>query len=604
MSMAKQGARLGAAAFALGISLAGPNSLGTAGADTGTGDTSAASASETTNEKAAKRAHTGRSAPKERAEASRRQAMETPKRQSPIAPRPDASADSATETNLPLAAASTAPSTTVETAAVSNAVVPLVFQPDALTSRPAPPQAAAINVAVTRLFDSVSQLLTSLPNNRLTDWMEGTLLLVRRNLFNQAPTAEVTTYTTRTQGVVGKIFADDPEDETITYTLVEGPTHGAVTIDADGTYTYSATERFEGSDSFVVAVDNPNRGINLFDMNQGPTLVTVNVEGTFRPLLQSSEGFVVYNYSSHTIKYEGRWSAARDSSDDGWDPYDNGPVIGTLIAPGDSMRFEVTYYAATMNYAAPFFTTADDPYGLGDAWYGVEFLVNAWDGGSPSIERTECSGDTASCDWDTSGDHLEIFLMDKRGTVIDATNFSDDLKAEVLQDFADTGTSANITYSPPNGQTKFRPQDFVAKYIPGEKLIGDLVNDTPNARTVTRSVTTTESESTTTGFSSSVSADLFMLMSASIEAHSDRTLERSKSVTYEISQPQSAYSVLSIYRDVPVIQVMGDLKIQYGATTVYINNVPYNTPDADPNRLGRVVYHEEYLPGHEPSVAP
>ena len=73
--------------------------------------------------------------------------------------------------------------------------------------------------------------------------VEGVGLLVRRFLFNQAPTLEPVQTTGQTVGVIsGSLNAVDPEDDKIIYTYTQ-PAHGQVTIDSNGNYTYDTRRR-------------------------------------------------------------------------------------------------------------------------------------------------------------------------------------------------------------------------------------------------------------------------------------------------------------------------------------------------------------------------
>ena len=77
--------------------------------------------------------------------------------------------------------------------------------------------------------------------------IEGAGLLVRRFLFNQAPTVLPVQTSGQTTGqtwstITGTVNAVDPEDDTITYSVVQ-PDHGTVTIDSNGNYTYTPNAR-------------------------------------------------------------------------------------------------------------------------------------------------------------------------------------------------------------------------------------------------------------------------------------------------------------------------------------------------------------------------
>jgi surface glycoprotein (TIGR04207 family) len=76
---------------------------------------------------------------------------------------------------------------------------------------------------------------------------------------NQAPTAADDSYTTsedvpltvgtRAQGVLAN--DTDPESDTLTATLVSGPTNGSLTLYANGSFTYTPDQNFAGTDSFT-----------------------------------------------------------------------------------------------------------------------------------------------------------------------------------------------------------------------------------------------------------------------------------------------------------------------------------------------------------------
>ncbi|MBO1530377.1 cadherin-like domain-containing protein, partial [Psychrobacter sp. F1192] len=55
--------------------------------------------------------------------------------------------------------------------------------------------------------------------------------------------------------------ATDVDGDELTYKLKEGATNGTVTVEADGSYTYTPNTDFKGEDSFTYTVDDGNGGI-------------------------------------------------------------------------------------------------------------------------------------------------------------------------------------------------------------------------------------------------------------------------------------------------------------------------------------------------------
>ncbi len=320
------GVRVGAAAFVLGLSLAGPQAAGVASADGRGSDSSTVSAGPAATDTGGDPAPGSRNANRaprspsvvgstrpgadtdpETAHPNRHPAIKPAAASRSVAPPPAAvvaDANAVAVSNpAPLRAAlrsvareaatprpavnapgqgvipaATAASATPAPCATCGAVTP---------SQLIPAPAAAIAQAgakIDELFARVNDLLASLPANRITELLSGTLLLVRRSLFNDAPTAMPAQLAqTSDDTVTGTLGAVDPEGDPIVYTLVSQPHNGTVSIDpSTGEYTYTPTsfDAYGETDQFSVQLADTGPHLHLLRTAAPVTSVAVNIAPT------------------------------------------------------------------------------------------------------------------------------------------------------------------------------------------------------------------------------------------------------------------------------------------------------------------------------------
>lgn len=259
MSVAKQGVRVGVAAVALGLSLAGPQAA-SASTDSVDGDTPSASSAQrpdsdrsrarspkptaiTSNltggaatDTASVPAVTGEATgeaiagPRQNRRAHARRAADIrvddspPSGSNPAAapsgdPRPGPAAVTAAATDSNSAATSVIPARVPGSAAAASpaaAIAPKLLTDHPVLARifsaPRPPVAAkplaAIGTAFTAFFDSTANWLTGLPGGQLGQFLEGALLLVRRTFFNIFPTLNPGQSTGQTDAECPACFTD------------------------------------------------------------------------------------------------------------------------------------------------------------------------------------------------------------------------------------------------------------------------------------------------------------------------------------------------------------------------------------------------------------
>ncbi len=329
--MARQrGTRLGAAAFALGLSLAGPQALGVASADSGDADSAVATAKAAATRSGRTAGNAAEAPPASRiavprsaaatgepgpaagdsviatkVETNRRSArvaattVMPPRTTAPVQPAPVAA--TAAEASTPTPAISTPRRAAAAAVGLSGPAVPsaagnaAVVPAAAVVSVPILQQAVSgVNEAVVGFFDALSGLLSGLPASPVSELLSGALLLVRRNLFDQAPTAapvQITPYRSHgeIQGVLGAV---DAEGDPLTYEVIDTPEFGTVVVDAQGRYTYTPGPDFAGSltpDTFTVRISDANGGFNLFDPFGGHAIdVVVNAPDPTTPFFEGN----------------------------------------------------------------------------------------------------------------------------------------------------------------------------------------------------------------------------------------------------------------------------------------------------------------------------
>ena len=76
---------------------------------------------------------------------------------------------------------------------------------------------------------------------------------------NDAPVADNDTYTTTEDTpLTGNVLANDTDvdGDPLTATSSLAPSHGTLTLNADGTFTYTPTAHYNGTDSFTYTAND------------------------------------------------------------------------------------------------------------------------------------------------------------------------------------------------------------------------------------------------------------------------------------------------------------------------------------------------------------
>jgi hypothetical protein len=612
MLLVKNGARVGAAAFVVGLSLVGSSSMGVADADTGSsGSSSESSGQADVTARAVGRAKAGplRGLPSARMEGRDRSPMSVSVpvsasavkaraavevddlrvvaaqgRSRVVSPGPGLSV-ARISSSMDLVAESEAVVKPVDVGVVSvlTAVAPAGRGVSAAAAVPTG-FVAAVDVTVTNIFEALSSWISHLPNGPLTEVLEGGLLLVRRALFNHAPVAEsVGSVMLPTGTVIGKIDAFDPEDDAITFKVIQNPLHGNVAISQDGTYSYAPTQTFTGSDTFVVAVDNPGTTFNILNPTAGPTLVPITISGTFKaPPVQGgnfdgNNKITLYNYTSRTLEYKGNVYP-----DDFREPTESGmPSIGYHFKPGESLIIDPSsdgiYWAK--------FEAIDDPFGVGSVGrFIMNFTATSyWSReGDPQIEYSNTwtgEGDVFEVDPLIYTNNRNFYFLDPQNSKVESGNWSAELKEQIIQRAC--AQADKCTFIPPDDRSRFRDDDFEHSYRAVTDTFPIVVNVNGIEDVVfSRSVSRTIQQSLDLELSNSVTATFLSMVSKSITDLSSYSWDLSATFDVNVTTYVPPNYALRLEYEEPIVSTVGDVIARYGNTTYHLHDVRVDAPDA------------------------
>ena len=620
MGKTKNALRVGAAAFALGLSLAGPQAMGVASADSRDPDSASASAAPdptTARGTAPRRSATERAArvPRSAATAApagrgfRSATVASPADRAALpaiavepindtpAPTfalevngPAIPANSTSRRQLRQLAPVTSPATVSSRArtasdptddATVSAVTPVVAFAVALTNSasvaaiPEPPAATAtpsgvlwdINTAVVGVLDATQNWLSTLPANPVSELLEGALLLVRRNLFSQPATVDpVQTVTTATGQIRGTLGAVSPQGSPLSYTLTSDPLLGTVEVSPDGTYTYTPGTDFSEYDTFSVAVDSP--GFNILNPSGSwrPAQASVSVwgspgdggppDGALAKPL-ITRTFEIINLTSSNQMLTS-WTAQANRT------VVQVPPVGTIMQPGESKTIVLAQYAFQDLVGTATFSPVDAS--------GV--LIPASSGSFSVTVATKPFGSVWQCGIGNcdNGTLRTVVLFDRPGTVISVPSGQSQRQADVLNSFCSNGRATCSFTS--------RSFDNAAWAAPVQSS-DSVRNNTTSNLTTTITVTNSQSTSTSLKLSTSVKAKVFEVVEVSVTAEASQTWTSTYTFSQAITVTAKPGEEVYVESSAPVKAVTGDFTVSFGNTTFNLYDVTFDSPDTD-----------------------
>ena len=430
------------------------------------------------------------------------------------------------------------------------------------------------NAAVINTFDTIDTILALFPANPFSDFVSGSLLLVRRNWLSQAPTADPYQFAIKASGqLVGTLGAVDPAGAALTYTLKKAPTYGSVTVGADGIWTYTPGPDFAYGqpESFTVTVGNG--GYNIFMPTSRDVTVPVGAVGTIylRPT------FKVENFTAHDIvlkeidlgfKARLQWA----------------PPIGYVVSPGEDIfmvfRHPLDNTKSSDTYAKITLTDPANPAATYWAYANLQARIGF------KSKFSNCGGEQSSCHL-PDDDRFKVLFGDAAGEMV--LN-PEDKNAKVwlnnLQQLVGPGIGGlRVNYVNPAVTPVNNLMSISGAYQFIENLSGAQVT---RQITLGTTVTTTETKSWEVG--AGVELGIKKILTFELQGKYGGSWSLANATTEETTTTVVAkpYSYVGVSAAAPMIEIAGDMRFKFAdvGPTYLFKDVNYYVPDERANNGG------------------
>ena len=113
-----------------------------------------------------------------------------------------------------------------------------------------------------------------------TDTQTYNMAVLTTNVAPAFAADSVTIHAVAGANATGTVAATDANGDALTYAIGDGPDHGTLDLNANGTYTYTPTAGYTGSDSYIVVVADGRGGSDSLTVNVvvDPAQLTVGID--------------------------------------------------------------------------------------------------------------------------------------------------------------------------------------------------------------------------------------------------------------------------------------------------------------------------------------
>lgn len=404
-------------------------------------------------------------------------------------------------------------------------------------------------------------------------------------LINRAPTPVATGPAVQlpTGTIIGAVRAVDADGDPLTYTIGQAPSHGEVTIDADGSYSYVPNAGFTGTDAFTVAVDDNHRALLQVDTNgvhpdlfngTGRTTVPVSLDQAGIQSEPVKREFLVVNLTTKPLVFRGYASVKPEGSV-------VGPVVGAVLQPGATHTY-VAYWdffkgnTVFANYSLPEDTTT--------AYQAKLQVASVF-----SVQSVGCSVRAGSCL--PAPDIEPIFagtvtFLDAPNTNIVVPPEQSQARRDILLRVCSDDSKAVCSFTPTSPE-----QQVLGDVVPvGSRVI----NETAAEQSFQLTAQDQRSETNSVTLQVKLGSKLSDLLNLEFQSQFGRSWTLTRTFSQQVTLKVPPKSVGWVTSQAPVLRVRGDFTVRLGNnSTIVLKDVYFDTPD--PSRAGQWTIRTELL---------
>ena len=264
-------------------------------------------------------------------------------------------------------------------------------------------------------------------------------------------------------------------------------------------------------------------------------------------------GFDITNLSSHRLRLEQLGGVNGE---------DQLPGVGTILAPGHALNFQIVWLWGQNHSVTPRFSILDDKGGtIGTYWATMTV--------SSALAWTEQRSSATTTYGQTGGQIQSLTFMDPAGSVIDIPAGDGQKQAEVLNTLCGNA-SATCTFTPTKQEQLYGPHHVIGKAI---------ANNTP----LVQKTIIEEGDEVSLTHSVSVSASAKVTLVKVVELSLSATYGHSWTSTHIFKQTEHLdippYHKGWLQGVEPIIRDTGDFTLTMGSTTWKLHDVYFDTPD-------------------------